>query len=118
MINKRKYVISQVILFFANVISFPLASFLYNKTLGEILRNGIFSLFFALGVLYFYFYSFHYGKLDYDNADHPYRFVLIYTLSIVLCEVFPLIDRKAWFFLLISVSILLFSGILERGDIL
>lgn len=110
MINKRKYVISQVILFFANVISFPLASFLYNKTLGEILRNGIFSLFFALGVLYFYFYSFHYGKLDYDNADHPFRFVLIYTLSIVLCEVFPLIDRKAWFFLLISVSILLFSN--------
>ncbi len=87
-------------------------SFVYNKSFGEILRNCIFSLFFVLGLIYIGHYSFKFNKLNYDNEEHPLRFTIIYFVGFVFSCLFPMIDKRGWFYLSISVALLLFSNTL------
>ena len=55
-------------------------------------------------------YSFSYKKLDYDNEMHPYRFLLVFCLGLLLSCLFPLINREGWVFLCIGLALLVFSN--------
>ena len=106
----KKRTITGVLILFLSVVITLLMSFLYDKTWGEIIRNGVFSLAFSLGLIYFLLYSLKTDRLDYDNAEHPYRFLVVYMSGLLLTVLFPMIDKKGWIFLTIAISIALFSN--------
>jgi membrane-associated HD superfamily phosphohydrolase len=106
----KKYRIASFGIAAINILLLPGIAFLYNKTLGEILRIEGFSILFTLGFLYVLFYNFKLKRFDYDNLEHPYRFFLIFFISFALSMVFPLIDEKGWVFLSIAIAISLFSN--------
>lgn len=108
--QKKQFVITLLLIFFPTFFLFPLMSLILSDTLGEIIRNGIFSLFFSLGLTYLYFYNYNAEKLDYDNREHPYRFLIVYSIGLLASLVFPLIDCSAWAFMAIGVSIALFTN--------
>lgn len=107
---KKSFKWSAFLIFVFSVCFLPLFSFLYGKTNGESLRNGIFSLFYGFGLLYFYIYSKGFEGFEYDNAEHPFRFLLTFLLSLVCSMLFPLVDKNVWFFLSIGIALSLFSN--------
>lgn len=108
--KKKSFLVTNILIVFCTTVFIPLFSFIYDKTLGEIIRNGVFALVFSMGFLYFYLYSYFTDKLDYDNKEHPYRLLFSYLVSLLFSLLFPLIDKRAWFFLCIAVAIALFSN--------
>ena len=106
-LSKKKTIAGVLILFLTVVITL-LMSFLYDKTWGEIIRNGVFSLSFSLGLIYFLQYCLKTERMDYDNAEHPYRFLVVYLSGLILTVLFPLIDKKGWIFLSIAIALSLF----------
>lgn len=108
-LSKKKTIAGVFILFLTVVITL-LMSFLYDKTWGEIIRNGVFSLSFSLGLIYFLQYCLKTERMDYDNAEHPYRFLVVYLSGLILTVLFPLIDKKGWIFLTIAIALSLFSN--------
>ncbi len=105
-----RFLITSLLSFFVTVFVVLGLSFLYNKSEGEIIRNGVFAMFFSLGLVYISHYSFRYGKLDYDNSEHPFRFLVTYFTGLVCACLFPFLDKKGWFFISIAVALLLFSN--------
>lgn len=99
-----------MLLFFESVAFVFLASFLYKDTLGELIRNGVFALFFALGLVYLMLYYFSSDRFDYDNREHLLRFTVVYTIGILASMLFPLLDKSAWAFMAIGVALSLFSN--------
>lgn len=88
----------------------PAVSFLYNASAGEIIRNSVFSLFYSLGLLYLLHFFALSNKLDYDNYEHPYRFLIIFSGGLTLSFVLPLIDKKAWPVVMFAIVLCLFSN--------
>lgn len=108
--KNKSFIITKILIVFSTITFIPLFSFIYNKPFGEIIRNGVFAVVFAMGFLYFYQYSYLTEKLDYDNKEHPYRLLFAYLVSFLFSLLFPLIDKRAWFFLCMAVAIALFSN--------
>ena len=109
---KSRFLVTSILSFIATFILTVGVSFIYDKSVGEILRNGVFSVFFSLGLVLLCHYSFAFKKLDYDNEMHPYRFLLVFGVGLLLSCLFPLINREGWVFLCIGVALLLFSNTL------
>ena len=107
---RSRFIFTSFSMFIATLILTLAVSFLYDKSVGEILRNGVFSVFFSLGFVLLCHYSFAFKKLDYDNEMHPYRFLLVFCVGLLLSCLFPLISREGWVFLCIGVALLLFSN--------
>ena len=110
--TRNKFLITSFSMFIATIVLIIAVSFLYDKSTGEILRNGVFGVFFSLGLILLCHYSFAFNKLDYDNEMHPYRFLLVFCVGLVLSCLFPLINREGWVFLCVAVALLLFSNTL------
>ncbi|MBO4824735.1 MAG: hypothetical protein J5487_05010 [Lachnospiraceae bacterium] len=110
--TRNKFLITSFSMFIATIVLIVAVSFVYDKSVGEILRNGVFDVFFSLGQILLCHYSFAFKKLDYDNEMHPYRFLLVYCVGLVLSCLFPLINREGWVFLCVAVALLLFSNTL------
>ncbi len=108
--NKNDLIFSSLIMLFITVLFLIFFGLIYDLTQGVIIRNGVFSILFSLGLLYFYHYSYHLNRLDYDNKEHPYRFLIVYAACLVLSLLFPIVDKTAWVFLFIGVSLSLFSN--------
>lgn len=107
---KKSRTITCVSISFMTAVIIPLMSFIYEHSLGEILRNSIFAMFFSLGLAYIYFFMIKTNRLDYDNIEHPYRFLIVYSISLLLCILFPLINSSGWIYLCIAISLALFSN--------
>ena len=109
---RNKFIITSFSTFIATLVLTLGVSFLYDKSVGEILRNGVFSVFFSLGMLLLCHYSFAFKKLDYDNEMHPYRFLLVFGIGFLASCIFPLVNREGWVFLCIGVALMVFSNTL------
>lgn len=107
---RNRFLATSITIFIATLILTVGMSFLYDKPVGEIIRNGVFSVFFSLGLVLLCHYSFAFKKLDYDNEMHPFRFLLVFAVGLLISCLFPLIDREGWVFLCIGVALLLFSN--------
>lgn len=107
---KGKFILTTLLIFIFTIALYVFASFFYGKSSGEIIRNGIFSVFFSMGLCYIYYCSFKLEKLNYDNNTHPFRLLIVYFIGLILTLVFPFIDKKGWFFLSIAVALLVFSN--------
>ncbi|MCR5278811.1 MAG: hypothetical protein K6E19_05150 [Lachnospiraceae bacterium] len=111
--NKRKeFIITGLIISLSTALLAPLTSVLLGNTRAVIIRNSVISMFFSLIMLFAFLYSYNSGRLDYDNADHPYRFMLVYLVSLALALGLPVIDRKGWPFMCLCVALSLFSNTL------
>ena len=110
--TRNKFLITSISSLIATIVLTVAVSFIYDKSVGEMLRNGVFSVFFSLGLVLLCHYSFAFKKLDYDNEMHPYRFLLVFSVGLVFACLFPLISREGWVFLCIGVALLLFSNTL------
>lgn len=107
---KSKIKLASIIILVLSLTALPVFSFVYQKTTGEILRNSIFALFQAIGLLYLIHYSLYNNLLSYDNAEHPIRFMNVFVMAIVFSMFFPIVDINVWFYLAIGISISLFSN--------
>lgn len=107
---KKQSVITGIITPLSGAVLVPVLSFLYGKSNGEIILNSIFALFYSLGLAYLFAYFYMAHKYDYDNNEHPYRFLVSYSVSLVVGLVLPLIDVSGWIILSIAVTISLFSN--------
>lgn len=107
---KKKAIWVSIITFLISILLVPLCSFFYGETLGAIIRNAIFALVFALGLVYIFLYSFFSESFDYDNHEHPYRFLLFYSICLFVSLISPLVDKKTWIFLSIGVILSLYSN--------
>ncbi len=109
--NKKQAVISSVIIFILTVSLSVGACFLYSKVTGELLRITVFSALYAFILIFVFGYEMGSGHFDYDNTEHPYRFLFIYIASLLLALLFPFIDKAGWLFVSLAVCLSLFSDI-------
>ena len=109
---RNRFLLTSFSIFIATLILSVGASFLYDKSAGEILRNGVFSVFFSLGMILLCHYSFYFKKLDYDNEMHPYRFLTVFAVGLCASAIFPLVNKEGWVFLCIGVALMVFSNTL------
>lgn len=106
----KEYVLSILLVLLAGGLTFLISLFIYKINTGFLLRNTIFASFYILGLVYIYYYSVHFDKLEYDNSAHPLRFFLSFFVCIIFTNLFPLIDVKVWFFVGMAVTMSLFSN--------
>lgn len=107
---KKQYCIVGITYFLLVMVLTPAISFLYGKTGGEIIQNSVYSLFYILGFVYLLIYYFGIKKYDYDNFEHPYRMLIVLTISFVLSIIMPLLNVGGWVYLSIGIAISLFSS--------
>lgn len=107
---KKQSVITGIVAPISGAVLVPVLSFLYGKSNGEIILNSIFAIFYSLGLAYLFSYFYMAHKYDYDNNEHPYRFLVSYSVSLAVGLVLPLIDVSGWIILSIAVTISLFSN--------
>lgn len=109
-LRAKQYVLSILLALSAVIGTLLISLFVYKINTGYLLRNSVFVVFYALGLIYIYFYCAHFGKLEYDNNEHPLRYFLSFFVCIIITNLFPLIDIKVWFFVGMAVTMALFSN--------
>ena len=107
---QKKYLITGIVTSLSTALLIPFLSFVYGAAKTDIIKNSVFGLLFSVGILCFVLYFYNGNHLDYDNVEHPYRFLLVYELILVFSGLFPLIDPKAWVFMGACIVLSLFSG--------
>lgn len=107
---KKQYYICGAIMALPGVILIPVMTLLYGFTEGELIRNCVFAVFFSLGLAYYYTFCISVKKFEYDNYEHPYRFLAVYGVSFAVSILLPLVDVSGWIYLSIAVSLALFSN--------
>ncbi len=107
---KKRFIVTGLTISLSSAILPPILSFLLGMTRAVIIRNSLLSVFFSLFLFLGLWYFYKSGKLDYDNAEHPYRFMIPYLAGLLLSMAFPFIDKKGWPFMCILVALSLFSN--------
>ncbi len=106
---QKKYFITGIVTSLSTALTVPLFSFIYGATKTDIIKNSVFGLLFSVGLFCFVLFFYGGNRLDYDNGEHPYRFLLVYSLILAFSVLFPLIDPKAWVFMGACIVLSLFS---------
>lgn len=107
---RRSHWITGLVTALITAVVTPLVSYLYGNIRAVNIRNTVFALFFALLLCFVYMYLIKAGKMDYDNGDHPYRFLFTYLVAFALSMILPLIDQTGWPFMCFCVAISLFTN--------
>ncbi len=106
----KKFTLTGLITSLSTALVIVLASLIYGATRAELIRNSVFGLFFSAGLVFSILYFHKAERLDYDNGTHPYRFLITYSVCLVLVCFFPLIDVKGWVFLGPCIALCLFTN--------
>ncbi len=108
--NKVKTnVIIAVILFCSTVLFTVGFSFVYRKSLGDIIQTSVFVTIFSLFLVFIYFFEYFNNLFDNNNKEHINRFAFTYVISLLFAVLFPLIDQAGWPFVAIGVTLATFS---------
>lgn len=107
----KTLVITSLTIFFSTIILSLSGSYIFQKTTGEIIRIMVLSSLFSLFAVFVYLYEYFKDSFDNDNKEHLYRFLIVYGASLILSVVFPFMDKSGWPFIVISVSLVLFSNL-------
>ena len=108
--NKKQSIIVGIIIFLSTIILTVGAMFLYKKSYGDMLCIGVLCGFFSLFLTFSFYYELMHKVFDYDNAEHLYRFLIVYEISLVLSLLYPFSERSGWMFVALCVSLSLFSN--------
>ncbi len=110
---RKSHLITGLTTGLATAVLVPVTSFfLMGNTMAVNIRNSVFGLFFALFLAFAFFYFIKAGKFDYDNGEHPFRFLFTYMISLLMALGLPLIDQKGWPFMCLCISMVLFTNTL------
>lgn len=108
--TKSCLVLISILIWLITVALTVLASFLYKKEIGELIKITSFCVIGATVFICSFLLSQFSRCLDYDNNDHPYRFYLIYIIALVISLVFPLMNEAGWAFMGIAVAFSVYSS--------
>ena len=107
---QKKFLLTGLINSISTALLAPLVSLLMGHTRATIIRNSVLIMFFSLIMVITLMYFYKAEKLEYDNRDHPYRFMITYLISLALALGLPFIDKEGWPFMCIFVALSLFSN--------
>lgn len=108
--KKNKKVLWEVLIIVATVFVGTLASWLYGKTIYEMIRLVILAVIASGCVVFSLETAVERGQLLYDNVENLHRFSVVYGCSLVCSVIFPLLPESGWIFLVIYISLMLFSN--------
>ena len=108
---KKHGIITSLLIFFLTSGLTVGSSFLFEKTKGELIQFGVLCAVMSFFIVFVFLYEFLSGHFEYDNGEHPYRFLIIYSVSLVLSLLFPFVDRGGWVFVSLSIALTLFSNV-------
>lgn len=106
---KCKYIITSASLFVIPFLLSALTLLIKKESEGVFLRTLIFSIILGFINVFIYLYSHFTGKLDYDNDEHPLRYLITYGGCFLLACSFVFIDKNGWIYLSIGIALSLFS---------
>ena len=107
--NRKKAIITGSVIFLATVVLTGGVCFLRSKSQGDLIRILVCTGIFSFILSFIYNYEAKTSQLDYDNKERPYRFLLVYSGSLVFALLFPFIDRGGWLFVSLAIALALFS---------
>lgn len=85
--------------------------FMYDMVDEGFVANEIRLVLLSVVFLFVVLTAFYKNGLYYDNAVHPWRFLVVYTVGILLVVVNTFLTDKLWLFLPLAVTLVLFSGL-------
>lgn len=115
--DREKYlhlrnVFINIVVFFVALVVITLSSFLYTKDMTQIIRNAVISCI-CLGTVIFLLTE---ARIKHtfqeDNEEHPLRFAVSFLLSTVLAVLLPILPTTGWPYVVIFITLTLFSNTL------
>lgn len=115
--DREKYlhlrnVFINIVVFFVALVVITLSSFLYTKDMTQIIRNAVISCI-CLGTVIFLMTE---ARIKHtfqeDNEEHPLRFAVSFLLSTVLAVLLPILPTTGWPYVVIFITLTLFSNTL------
>lgn len=102
--------ITSLSLFFSGFILPVVFALIYGKSGAEIIKIGVFTSVFSIFLVYIFIFELKKDNLDNDNSEHIYRFLVVYSVSLICSLFFPFIDSAGWPFLAIAACLYIFSN--------
>ena len=96
-------------------------TYILNRPVSEIIRNTITFLWGTLVILFLWYQSKIHKNLEYDNAHHPLRFLMVFIICFAVSIAMIFAPPSSWVFLSIMVVLAMFSNTiigLTAGSIL
>lgn len=96
-------------------------TYILNRPVTEIIRNSMIIFWGSLIVIFLWYQSKLQNNLEYDNSQHPLRFLIVYIICYVVSMGMIFAPESSWVFLSIMVVLGLFSNTiigLTSGSIL
>ena len=116
----KKIIISFLAITFMTFVTGAM-TYIINRPVSEIIRNTITFLWSTLVILFLWYQSKLHNNLEYDNAHHPLRFLVVFTICFGLSMAMVFAPTSSWVFLSIMVVLAMFSNTiigLTAGSIL
>lgn len=86
------------------------AGYAYGKEYIEIVHNVIIALLGAGALLFLMAYTADRQEYDYDNGRHTVRFLLVFSVCLVMAVILPLLPAAGWPYLAVFVALALFGN--------
>ena len=115
--DREKYlhlrnVFINIVVFFVALVVITLSSFLYTKDMTQIIRNDVISCICLGTVIFLLMEARIKHTFQEDNEEHPLRFAVSFLLSTVLAVLLPILPTTGWPYVVIFITLTLFSNTL------
>ena len=85
-------------------------TYILNRPVSEIIRNTVTFLWGVLIILFLWYQSKVHKNLEYDNAYHPFRFLIVFIICFCVSIGMIFAPTASWVFLSIMVVLAMFSN--------
>lgn len=116
--NQKKNIvlIKELSINFITIILITLAisvlTYFLNRPVSEIIRNSIIISWGSLVIVFLWYQNKFYNNLEYDNSQHPLRFLIVYLICFAVSVGMIFAPASSWVFLSIMVVLSMFSNTL------
>ena len=87
-------------------------TYVLNRPVSEIIRNSIIISWGSLVIVFLWYHNKFYNNLEYDNSQHPLRFLIVYIICFTVSVGMIFAPASSWVFLSIMVVLSMFSNTL------
>ncbi len=113
--DREKYihlrnVFINIVLFVVTVVLVTGGSFLYTRDWTRIIRNGVISCVCVGTILFLLAEARVHHTYREDNEEHPLRFAVSFLIGVVLCVLLPILPAAGWPYVVVFVTLTLFSN--------
>ena len=114
--KKNTVLIKELSINFITVILITLTisvlTYILNRPVSEIIRNCIIISWGSLVVIFLWYQNKLHHNLEYDNSQHPLRFLIVYLICFAVSVGMIFAPSSSWVFLSIMVVLAMFSNTL------